>query len=60
MMIKAVILFLLAMVVIGMVGNLLFPGELRRRMLPKAQSCPRCGRPLIGKGPCGCTRRKPA
>ena len=52
MLVKVVVLFLLAMAVLAMVGNLLFPGTLKRRLLPGR--CPKCGRPKIGTGPCPC------
>ena len=60
-MLKATILFLLVMVVIGMVGNLLYPGALGRqvkRRLTGARkgTCPRCGRPVIGRA-CDCGRK---
>lgn len=59
MIFKAIIVFLLVMVVIGMIGNALFPGALSqaaRRRLPLARTgtCPRCGRYLIGKSGCDC------
>lgn len=53
MMVKLVILFLLAMVLVGMVGKVIFPGgmgrETRRRLgLAEARRCPTCGRPMVG------------
>jgi hypothetical protein len=59
MLIKAVILFLLVMVAIGMVGNALFPGSISKaakKRLPLAQNkiCPKCGKYQIGKSECGC------
>ena len=49
-MVKIVTLFLVAIAVLAMFGKLHL---LRRR--PKAPvTCLRCGRPLIGKGPCDC------
>jgi len=61
MLIKAALLFLLAMVVLGMVGNLLFPGALRRqvkrRLTPgRPAACVRCGRPMIGQS-CDCDKK---
>lgn len=61
MLIKGVVLFLLAMVVIGMVGNVLYPGALRRgvkRRLTTGRpaTCSRCGRPMVGQT-CGCGRK---
>jgi hypothetical protein len=56
-MIKAVILFLLVMVAIGMVGNALFPGSVRRRLSrSKPKTCPRCGRYVIGSKGCDCKK----
>jgi len=56
-MIKAVIVFLLVMLVIGMVGNALFPGSVRRRLRPsKPKTCPRCGRFIIGSKGCDCKK----
>jgi hypothetical protein len=58
MLVKVVLLFLLAMVLVAMVGRALFPGALRRgpsRLPPaKPATCPRCGSFLIGAGPCTC------
>ena len=57
MLVKAVLLFLVAMAVIawigGMLGKLRLPGG-RRTGARLASSCPACGRPRIGKGPCPC------
>lgn len=62
-MIKAVLLFLLVMVAIGMVANLIFPGSMKRSLGPtwrptwrpkKPGKCPRCGRFLIGSKGCDC------
>ena len=49
MILKAVLLFLIAMGVLGMFGKLRLP--FRDRLSAK---CPACGRPRIGKGPCPC------
>ena len=59
MLFKIIIVFLLAMVLVGMVGKVLFPGKLdrltkvRRRGL-KAPVCPSCGRYMIGRSGCDC------
>ncbi|WP_395540662.1 hypothetical protein [Neotabrizicola sp. sgz301269] len=56
MLVKIILLFLLAMGLVGMIGKLFFPGSgpvLRRR----SAYCPDCGRPRIGKGPCACGKR---
>jgi hypothetical protein len=63
MLVKIVILFLGGMAVVAMIGNLLFPGamsrrvgRMRRRALAKPATCPRCGKYIIGRGGCdGCT-----
>lgn len=59
MLVKAVLLFLLVMVVIAMLGNAMFPGAIgrgvRRRLgAGRAKTCPRCGRHLIGTSDCTC------
>lgn len=61
-MVKAVLLFLLVMVVISMVGNALSGGALtraakKRLRLPRAATCSRCGRYLIGKSGCDCGKK---
>lgn len=50
--IKGITFLLLGLAVLGMIGGL----RLRRRKPPAklAATCPRCGRPRIGKGDCGC------
>lgn len=59
MLVKAVIVFLAAMALIGFVGKLLFPHTFkrltsRRVSLAKPARCARCGRYLLGKGGCDC------
>ncbi len=59
MLVKTVLLFLLAMVLIAMIGRALFPDTVRRlvRRRPRALrpgTCPRCGNYIIGTGPCAC------
>ena len=56
MLIKAVILFLLAMVAIGMVGKALFPGTKKPPALAKPTVCRSCGRYVIGKAGCDCKK----
>lgn len=63
MLVKAVLLFLLGMVLIALIGRALFPDTFRRvarrrSMLAKPGTCPRCGRHLLGKGPCGCGAKR--
>lgn len=57
MLLKTAILFLAAMVLIGMIGSKLFPGALKRRKSAKHPTCSRCGRYLIGKGGCDCGKK---
>jgi len=57
--VKAVIVFLGAMVLIGLIGKVLFPKTFRRvvskgAVLPKPARCRKCGRYLLGKGDCDC------
>ncbi|MBD3763510.1 MAG: hypothetical protein IE927_01930 [Rhodobacterales bacterium] len=56
MLIKTIALFLLAFMVLGLVGKVLFPGALQRQKdrLRLVRRCPACGRPRLGKGPCPC------
>ncbi len=58
MLVKIIIIFLLAMVLVGMVGKLLFPDAASRafrRVSARPKACPKCGRPLIGKS-CDCKK----
>jgi hypothetical protein len=56
-MIKAVMLFLIVMLVIGIVGNALFPGAMTRKLSRKRPgTCPRCGRFIIGSRGCDCKK----
>ena len=55
MIVKAVTLFLVGMAVLAMFGKLRF-GKGRFLSGKTAKSCPKCGRHLIGKGPCPCTK----
>ena len=54
MIFKIITLFLVFMAVVAMFGKLRFPklpGGVARRL---RGTCPACGRPRIGKGPCPC------
>ena len=53
MILKIVSLFLIGMVVLAMFGKLRMP----KLGLKRAEKCGRCGTPLIGKGPCPCSKR---
>lgn len=61
MLVKIILVFLLVMVAIGMLGNLVTGGRLgrsvRRSILPKAATCPKCGRHLIGRSGCDCGKK---
>lgn len=60
MLVKIAILFLAGIAAVAMLGNLIFPGALQRRLRGQGQrlagrgNCRACGRPRIGKGPCPC------
>jgi hypothetical protein len=56
MLLKIILVFLLAMALVGMLGKLLFPDRMPRltRRPTGRKTCPACGRPLIGRGPCDC------
>lgn len=56
MLVKVILLFLLAMALIGMIGKVLFPDATSRLMRRKkaVSACRSCGKPLIGKGNCTC------
>lgn len=56
MLFKIILVFLLAMVLIALVGHALFPGAMPRalRKREKAPVCKRCGRYLIGSKTCDC------
>ena len=56
MLFKIISIFLIAMVLIALVGRALFPGALPRMMQKRkvAPVCPDCGRPVIGTKPCDC------
>jgi hypothetical protein len=53
MLIKVVVLFLILMAVLAIFGRLRLPCI--RRSDPR--KCARCGRFLIGKGPCDCRKQ---
>jgi len=52
-MVKIVSLFLIGMLVLALFGRLRAP-RLPRLPRLRAQQCPACGRPRIGRGPCPC------
>lgn len=64
MLLKGMTLFLVVMGVLAMFGKLRLPGRGKKtgrwigRAPRAAQTCPRCGRPQIGPGPCPCTHIK--
>jgi hypothetical protein len=56
MLVKVIIVFLLAMVLVALIGRTLFPSALPR-VMRKRQSppvCAKCGRYLIGRTTCDC------
>jgi len=66
-MVKAVIVFLLLMVVIGIISNALFPGAMARQVKSrvwgrnrlgsaKSGTCKACGRYVIGASGCDCKK----
>lgn len=59
-MVKAVTLFLIVVLVLAMFGRLRVPALRRaaeKLRLVRAQTCPKCGNPNPGGGPCLCERR---
>jgi len=59
MLVKIITLFLLAMLLVGMIGKVLYPGAISRTVRKKLSptTCKRCGRYRIGKGDCDCSRK---
>lgn len=61
MLVKTILVFLLAMALVGMIGKALFPGkmsriaQLRRKSL-KPPVCSGCGRYIIGTSGCDCRK----
>lgn len=65
-MVKAAIIFLGGMVLVGMISNAVAPGKFWRALSgifgvksPRVgvRRCKHCGRPLIGKGECDCRKK---
>ena len=56
MLVKVIIVFLLAMALLGMIGRWLYPNAPRLR---KPAVCRDCGRPRIGRDPCPCSKDRP-
>jgi hypothetical protein len=60
MLVKIILFFLLAMVLIGMIGKALFPNGMQRSLRGPASRkppvCRHCGRYVIGKS-CDCTKK---
>ena len=59
MLVKVILLFLLAMVLVALIGRTFFPSALPRAMRRSAgmRTCAKCKRPLIGNRPCDCGRK---
>ena len=55
MLVKIIIVFLLAMVLVGMIGKALFPGMGPRLSRRSPGLCKSCGRHIIGKT-CDCKK----
>jgi hypothetical protein len=54
-MVKVITFFLIGMVILALFGRLRIPKVMTRETKPlTAARCKRCGKPLIGKGPCDC------
>ncbi|MSU91323.1 hypothetical protein GE300_17210 [Rhodobacteraceae bacterium 2CG4] len=61
MIVRAVLLFLIAMAVLAMFGKLRLPrlpGRRRGGKLAAARKCPECGAYTPGKGPCPCQTKR--
>ncbi|MCU0815279.1 MAG: hypothetical protein MUF74_02000 [Cypionkella sp.] len=59
MLLKTILVFLLAMVLLGMIGKALFPGAMSRgmkRITRRNPVCKACGRYVIGKT-CDCGKK---
>lgn len=59
MLFKVILIFLLAMILLGMIGKALFPDAMTRKlrgMRGKTPVCKNCGRYVIGKS-CDCKNR---
>ncbi len=57
MLLKAVTLFLIAMMVLGMFGKLRFPKlpkMTKRGQIPTARKCKTCGKYILDGKPCSC------
>ncbi len=56
MLFKVILFFLLAMILVALIGRALFPGALPRVMRKRksAPVCGKCGRYLIGTKTCDC------
>lgn len=59
MLFKIILLFLIAMVLVALIGRAFFPSALPRVMRKSAglRTCSKCKRPLIGNRPCDCGRK---
>ncbi|MFQ5438723.1 MAG: hypothetical protein ACE5DK_07830 [Paracoccaceae bacterium] len=60
MIIKAVSLFLIAMLALAMFGRLKAPrigGKSFRKKPLTARKCKKCGSYILGKGPCACEKK---
>jgi hypothetical protein len=57
-MVKVISLFLVGMVILALFGRLRMPrGKRKSPRRLSVERCARCGKPLIGKGPCECGKK---
>lgn len=54
MIIKAVSIFLIVILVLGMFGRLRLPNPLKRKEIKQAEKCKSCGAFLVGDNTCPC------
>lgn len=60
-MVKAVTLFLIVMIILGIFGKLRMPrlpGIGRKKGIADARKCKRCGGYILGEGPCACETKR--
>lgn len=60
MIVKAVTLFLIGMLVLGMFGKLRLPkvpSRPKKKSVEDARKCKACGSYILGEGPCACKHK---
>ncbi|ALI55305.1 hypothetical protein [Celeribacter marinus] len=55
MIFKIISVFMIFIAVLALFGRVRFPGQTKLASM----TCPKCGRYVIGKGPCACKKGKP-